>query len=135
MKSEFLAPVFTESIPSDPEPGKLYISMRYETAVHLCACGCATKVVTPFGRHDWAFTFNGAVSLHPSVGNGQQPCRSHYIIRDNRVEWLPRISKRATQFASSRDRAAHTQPPISAPKPWWRRVWDGVTDGRTATGS
>lgn len=125
MKQEFLVPVFTESIPAHLEPGNLYISMRYETAVHLCACGCAIKVVTPFGRHDWTLTFDGTVSLHPSVGNGQQPCRSHYNVRNDRVEWLPRISKRATQLASSRDRAAHTQLPAPLPpKPWWRRIRD-----------
>ncbi|WP_419776514.1 DUF6527 family protein [Mycolicibacterium neoaurum] len=89
---------------------------------------------TPFGRHDWTLTFDGTVSLHPSIGNGQQSCRSHYNIRNDRVEWLPRISKRATQLASDRDRAAHTQHPTPlAPRPWWRRIWDRVTRVRTAT--
>jgi hypothetical protein len=127
MKNKSLVPVFTESIPADLEPGTLYISMRYETSVHLCACGCHTKVVTPFGRHDWTFTFDGTVSLRPSIGNGQQACRSHYNIRNDRIEWLPTISKRATQLASDRDRAAHTQPPTPRSlKPWWRRIWDRV---------
>jgi hypothetical protein len=127
MKTKSLNPVFTESIPASLEPGNLYISMLYETAVHLCACGCSTKVVTPFGPHDWSLTFDGTVSLRPSVGNGQQPCRSHYYIRNDRIDWLPPISKWATQTATARDRAAHTQP--SAPslrRSWWRRVWDRI---------
>lgn len=127
MKAKSLSPVFTETVPSNPDPGNLYISMQYETAVHLCACGCGTKVVTPFGRHDWTLTFNGLVSLSPSVGNGQQPCRSHYYVRDDRVDWLLPMSAWETQAASTRDRAAHTQlaaPPT--PKNWWRRVWDRV---------
>jgi hypothetical protein len=99
--------------------------MQYETAVHLCACGCGTKVVTPFGPHDWILTFDGSVSLRPSVGNGQQPCRSHYNVRNDRIDWLPPISAGATQAAAARDRAAHAQPvALPAPRPWWRRAWD-----------
>lgn len=127
MKAKSLTPVFTESIPASPEPGNLYISMLYETAVHLCACGCATKVVTPLGPHDWTLTFDGTVSLRPSVGNGQQPCRSHYYVRSNRIDWLPPISIWATQTATARDRAAHDQrpaPPLITN--WWRRTWDRI---------
>jgi hypothetical protein len=31
---------------------------------------------------------DGLVSLHPSIGNYQIPCKTHYIIRDNEVIWL-----------------------------------------------
>lgn len=127
MKAKSLSPVFTETVPSSPEPGNLHISMQYETAVHLCACGCGTKVVTPLGRYDWILTFDGSVSLRPSVGNGQQRCRSHYYVRNNRIDWLPPISAWATQAASARDRAAHAQPAAPpTPKTWWRRAWDHV---------
>lgn len=124
MKAKSLLPVFTETVPSNPAPGNLYISMRYETAVHLCACGCGTKVVTPFGHRDWTLTFNGSVSLSPSVGNGQQPCRSHYYVRHDRVEWLRPMSAWETQAASASDRAAHIRraAPL-APRNWWRRAW------------
>ena len=136
MKTTSLTPVFTESIPANPEPGNLYISMQYETAVHRCACGCGTKVVTPFGPHDWVLTFDGTVSLRPSVGNGQQPCRAHYFVRNDRIDWLPPISKRATQAASARDRAAHAKTVPSTPPartPRWRRFWDRIrrTDRET----
>ncbi|MGN5478201.1 DUF6527 family protein [Cupriavidus basilensis] len=41
----------------------------------------ATQVVTPFTPTDWRMTYDGAtVSLHPSVGNWNQRCRSHYVI-------------------------------------------------------
>lgn len=127
MKATSLTPVFTDSIPADLEPGNVYISMPYETAVHLCACGCGVKVVTPFGPHDWVLTFDGTVTLNHSVGNGQQPCRSHYFIRRDRIEWLSPISRRATQVARVRDRAAHAQPAAPpASKPWWRRAWDRI---------
>jgi hypothetical protein len=127
VKNKSLVPVFSGSIPADLESGNLYVSMRYETAVHLCACGCHTKVVTPLGPYDWTLTFDGTVTLRPSVGNGQQACRSHYNVRNNHLEWLPPISKRATQLASNRDRAAHARHPAPlAQKSWWRRTWDRV---------
>jgi hypothetical protein len=127
MKARSLIPVFTESIPASLEPGNLYASMLYETAAHLCACGCGSKVVTPFGPHDWTITFDGTVSLRPSVGNGQQECRSHYYVRNDRIEWLLPISKRATQSAAARDRAAHAQLPTPlASKSSWRRTCDRI---------
>jgi hypothetical protein len=128
MKATTLSSVFVDSIPANLEPQTLYVSLAYCTAVHLCACGCSSKVVTPLGPNDWVLTFDGTVSLRPSVGNGQQPCRSHYYIRHDRVDWLPRISARATAGALARDRAAH-QPAtvrLDEPKAWWSRAWERV---------
>ena len=135
MKTTTLFVVFTKSIPATPEPQTLYVSLEYRTAVHLCACGCGTKVVTPFGPDDWTLMFDGTVSLRPSVGNGQQPCRSHYYIRHDQIEWLPRISARATDAALTRDRAAHHPVEVApkTPMTWWRRIRDrvrGVDTGR-----
>lgn len=127
MKSRTLSPVFLDSIPANPEPGSLYISMQYETAVHLCACGCENKVVTPFGPKDWSITFDGTVSLRPSIGNGQLACRSHYYVHNNTIDWLRPISAKATQSATARDRAAHSQLPTpSVPTTWLQRAWDRI---------
>ena len=131
MKAKSLTPEFTEYIPSALEPEKLYISMEFDTAVHLCACGCGTKTVTPFGTRDWILTYDGTVSLRPSVGNGQQCCRSHYFIEGNQIVWLPRISAAATKVATIRDCVAHTQPATSTTQTsqtaWWRRLWNRIT--------
>jgi hypothetical protein len=133
VKAETLTPVFTEYIPAELDPGMLYISMQFETAVHLCACGCGSKVVTPFGPRDWVLTFDGTASLRPSVGNGQQPCQSHYYIRNDRIEWLPQISAAATRAASARDRAAHVEPtPRPTLVPWWRRARNRIRRPRSS---
>ena len=85
---------FTEFIPEDLVDGTLYISMDYATAVHLCACGCGSKVVTPFSPKDWKLSFDGrGVSLHPSIGNWSFDCKSHYWIKNNQVIWAPPYSK------------------------------------------
>lgn len=83
-----LQPEFVESIPKDPDDGKLYISRKYSTAVHKCCCGCGQKVVTPLRPTDWQLSVRGdRVSLWPSIGNWSFPCRSHYWIVNNQIEW------------------------------------------------
>lgn len=132
MRETTLNTVFTRSIPAAPEAETLYVSMDYQTAVHLCACGCGTKVVTPIGPNDWVLTFDGTVTLRPSIGNGQQECRSHYYIRHDRVDWMPKISAAATNAALARDQAAHraaTETPAT-PKSWWRRAWSRLVTTR-----
>ena len=75
-------------MPKQLEPGILYVSKRFGTAAHLCACGCSAKIRTPLGPTEWALkeTPSGP-SLWPSVGNWQQACRSHYIIQAGRIVW------------------------------------------------
>ena len=75
-----------EHIPADLDAGKLYVSLEYRTSAHLCGCGCGTKVVLKLGPRHWCVILNGeTVSMYPSVGNWQLPCRSHYWIRDSRI--------------------------------------------------
>lgn len=77
-----------EFMPKELEPGVLYFAEEYGAAAHLCACGCGTKIRTPILPTEWSITESEVgVSLFPSVGNWQQPCRSHYFITDGRVDW------------------------------------------------
>jgi hypothetical protein len=86
---------FITNIPDKVEEGILYISMEYATAIHKCACGCGNEVVTPFSPIDWQVSYNGkTVSLSPSIGNWNFPCKSHYWITNNYIEWVPQWSKK-----------------------------------------
>lgn len=79
---------FVEYIPGELAEGVLYVSITYRTAVHRCVCGCGNKVVTPIGPVDWQLFYDGeTVSLTPSIGNWDFPCRSHYWIRSNQARW------------------------------------------------
>ncbi|HJT58334.1 MAG TPA: DUF6527 family protein [Ktedonobacteraceae bacterium] len=79
---------FVEFIPTELEEGVLYVSVQYATAVHKCACGCGNRVVTPISPVGWQLLFDGkTVSLTPSIGNWQFPCRSHYWIKSDKVRW------------------------------------------------
>ena len=76
----------TETIPENIEEGVLYVSLIYWTTVHKCGCGCGRKVVLRLSPKHWAITLNGdSVSMYPSVGNWQLPCRSHYWIEEGRI--------------------------------------------------
>lgn len=86
-----LSPVYCEYMPAELEPGKLYISERFGLAIHLCACGCGGKTVTPLGPGEWSLADNsGKITLRPSIGNWslENPYHAHYLITDNRIEWL-----------------------------------------------
>src|ERR1700733_12790411 len=75
-------------MPKELKSGILYVSEEFDTAAHLCACGCESKIRTPLGPTEWSFkeTRNGP-SLYPSVGNWQLPCQAHYWIRDGEIIW------------------------------------------------
>lgn len=107
MRTSLLLPEFVDFIPDALEEGKLYISIRYATAVHKCCCGCGSEVVTPFGPTDWQLVFDGeSVSLTPSIGNWSLPCQSHYWIRRNRVAWAPKWTPAQIEATRAADRVA-----------------------------
>ena len=84
-----IAVLFCETIPDNLQDGVLYASMKYETAIHLCACGCKGQVVTPLHGDGWSFSMDAeGPTLHPSIGNQRWPCKSHYYVRNGKIEWL-----------------------------------------------
>ena len=88
MKIKQLTPIFVEYIPLELEEGIIYISMKYATASHLCACGCKQKVVTPISPNSWSLLYDGeSITLSPSIGNYEQECNSHYFIHKNQIVW------------------------------------------------
>lgn len=83
-----IEPVWVEFIPEQLEDNKLYISLDYSVAIHNCLCGCGNKVVTPINHGNiqsgWNYSeSNGKVSLSPSIGNYNFPCKYHYILTNN----------------------------------------------------
>ena len=94
METNELKPEYVDFIPPKEamKDGVLYISRPFMTTSHLCACGCGNVVVLPFGRRDgmfWTLTERlSGVTIRPSVGSFNLPCKSHYYITDNKIEWL-----------------------------------------------
>ena len=85
---------FVEFIPRELDEGIVYVSREYGTASHKCCCGCGKEVVTPLSPTDWMVSVErGLVSLNPSIGNWNFPCRSHYWITKSRIIWAEQWSQ------------------------------------------
>ena len=75
-------------MPKELKPGVLYVSEEFDIAMHLCPCGCGSKIKTPLGATEWSFQeTDSGPSLDPSVGNWQQACQSHYWIYRGEIRW------------------------------------------------
>lgn len=95
-----------EYMPKELLPGVLYVAEEFGTAAHLCACGCGSRVRTPLGPTEWRLSTSAAgVSLHPSVGNWQRPCRSHYWIRDGEIVWSGAWTDEQVEAGRAREHA------------------------------
>lgn len=125
---------FVEFIPKELENGVLYVSIPYATAVHNCFCGCGSKVVTPISPVGWQLIFDGeTVSLWPSVGSWNFPCRSHYIIRRDAAVWARNMSEEEIESGRCRDRAAREYHFDGAPRGQSTGT-PASSDSRTAEG-
>jgi hypothetical protein len=138
---------FVEYIPEQIAEGVLYVSMNYAVASHKCACGCGREVVTPISPTDWLLRFDGeAITLEPSIGNWNFPCRSHYFIHGGIVHWASDMSQERIEMGRERDRRTKARyysgkgsrppeqlphqpltPPLSVEsgavsKSWWKRL-------------
>lgn len=86
--------IFVKNIPEDLADNTVYVSIDYATAMHKCACGCGSRVVTPISPIGWNLNFDGdTISLYPSIGNWSFPCQSHYWITKDRIKWAPKLTK------------------------------------------
>ena len=131
---------FVDYVPKQLDDGVLYVSIRFGTVVHRCACGCGEEVVTPLGPSEWTLTYDGrTVSLAPSIGNWSFPCRSHYWIDEGNVRWAGGFSeaevalvrqearkRRDSYYRRERDELTRKLPREDAQRGVWRRIWDKV---------
>lgn len=101
-----IRPEFVEFVPKELEDGVLYVSFPYSTTVHKCACGCGHKVTLPINLAKWRLLWDGErISIWPSVGNHSFPCRSHYWIEQNQIEWARTMSPGEIERNRASDRA------------------------------
>ena len=84
-------PKYMDELPQDCEQGILYVSRKFGISTHSCPCGCGHKVVLNF-KPEWSDGWDlieeeSFVTFRPSILNAGMPCRSHYFITHNTVEW------------------------------------------------
>lgn len=122
MRSDSITPSYVEFIPADLDQGVLYVSERFRTASHKCACGCGLTVVTPLRSDKWRLVDKGGVvSLRPSIGNWSFPCQSHYWIRNNSIEWSYKFSRDMVEANRSSDALA-TERYLKSRLTIWQRI-------------
>ncbi|MGX9120463.1 DUF6527 family protein [Mesorhizobium sp. BHbsci] len=89
MKYRYL---LVDRIPSQMREGIVYHTEEFELAGLLCACGCGHRItlLVPDSHNVW--DEGGYVTIRPSIGVFDAPCKSHYIISAGDVQWLPGFS-------------------------------------------
>ena len=91
MSTEQLKTEHLETMPSVKAPGILYVSQRFQLAIHLCACGCGGEAVTPLRSESeaipgWTYKEEDqGPTLHPSIGHQQWDCGSHYFVQNGKI--------------------------------------------------
>ena len=102
-----VTPQFVEYIPSDNKellPGIVYISMKHNTVVHRCPCGCKGLSEFMLDPIRFQIEYDGrSVTFDPSIGNSNLWCRSHYWIRKNQIHWCPPMQDWETTQAQRRE--------------------------------
>jgi Family of unknown function (DUF6527) len=127
MRLETICAEYVDFIPATLKDGVLYISKKFRTASHRCCCGCGTRIVTPLRETDYRLTERqGLVSLHPSIGNWNYPCQSHYLIKSNRVIWAPSMTKEEIRLGRADDDVLREAYFARAAWPWWRRLASSI---------
>jgi hypothetical protein len=121
-----IEPEFVDLMPRELTPGLLYVSIKYATTQHLCACGCGKKVVLPLSPADWSLRYDGeTISMSPSIGNWEYTCKSHYWIDRNRIHWGKSWTRKQIEVGRKRDSQdmatylemrSHQSPPIPRPE-------------------
>jgi len=122
-------------IPKTLEAGILYVAEELGAAAHLCPCGCGAKVRTPLSPTDWSLSKTSrGPTLDPSIGNWQEPCKSHYWIRKGEIVWAPRWTeeeiaagrkaeqKRAEQYYRAKARDVKSGPIRGVVLRGWRKL-------------
>ena len=77
--------------------------------------------MTPLNDIEWELTgSDDRPSLHPSVGNWNLDCRSHYILSKGRVRWARRFSPSEIEAVRRKDLRSYQQ--VS----WAQKVGDWI---------
>ena len=102
-----VTPKFVEYIPSDGEElvqGIVYISMKHNTVVHRCPCGCGGLSEFMLDPIRFRIEYDGrSVTFDPSIGNSYLRCRSHYWIRKSQIHWCAPMQEWETTQAQRRE--------------------------------
>ena len=122
-----IRPLYVQSFPKTLENGILYISREFGTACHLCCCGCGAKIVTPLRPTEYRLSYSdGRVSLFPSIGNWNHPCKSHYLIHNGRVTRARAMDQLEIDEGRVFDEAEKHAYFLQSDHSWLIRMWNAI---------
>ena len=102
-------PVFVNQFPNEMVAGKLYISPNFSLAGHLCPCGCQQEVTVKLSPARYKVTFDGTISLYPSIAATALSCNSHYFITRGKVDWHSQLDEDQRIRVKAQDQRAVEQ--------------------------
>ena len=121
-----VTPKFVEFIPTEGKdlvPGIVYISMKHGTVVYRCPCGCGGLSEFMLDPIRFRLEYDGTnVSFYPSIGIPYLECRSHYWIRDNRIEWCAPLEDWESELAERRELSRALEVRRAGERSWKRAV-------------
>lgn len=120
-----------ERIPKQLASGVVYHSEEFEVAAVLCACGWGHRVVLLVPDSHQVSSKGGMATIRPSIAVCDAPCKSHYIITDGRVEWLPAFSN-AVASSVMRNQIARHAALDATRRSWIGRIRSAVARSRAA---
>lgn len=124
--TEHYEAAFVESFPTPMKSGVLYVSTAYSTAGHLCPCGCGGEVVTKLSPARYKVTFDGEISLSPSVAATGLSCNSHYFITRGEVDWHRKLDAGQAARVRTVDRRAVEEHRAAARPGRLARIWRAI---------
>ena len=125
MRTSSWQAMWVEDMPEVMESDKVYISTKHSLTEHLCACGCGAEVSLPLARSEWRIVYDGdTVSIRPSIGNWRLPCKSHYLILENRTIWCASWTAEEISAGRKEDRTERQRDMRRrrAERSWWRQA-------------
>ncbi|MFC0590927.1 DUF6527 family protein [Novosphingobium aquiterrae] len=91
------------------DAGVVYHSEEYEIGALLCACGCGHRVSLLVPDSHRVTSEGGFATIYPSISVCDATCKSHYVIRAGRVEWLPAFSDDVAKSVMRRQIERHSE--------------------------
>ncbi len=110
-----------DRLPAKAESGTVYVSREYQIAVLECACGCGHRITLLLDDGHRVEDVGGLANVWPSIGVWDAPCRSHFWIRNGRVQWASTFSEATIRTAMERQVARH-RGLASTEIPWHKKV-------------
>ena len=114
-----------DRIPKQLNEGIVYHNNDFELAALLCPCGCGHRITLLVPDSHQISSDKGLPSIYPSIAVCDAPCKSHFFIRQGRIDWMNAFSQAeasAVMRGQIARHASHNPQPLS----WIGQIWQTI---------